>query len=61
MSSGSVSEDWLERLMGVRAPWRVIRASAPEGDAEGFVEIEVGHGGGPLAGLPRMRQVRQAA
>ena len=49
MSSGSVSEDWLGRLMGVREPWRVVSASAPEGDAEGFVEIEVGHGGGPLA------------
>ena len=49
MSNGSVSEDWLGRLMGVRAPWRVVGASAPEGDVEGFVEIEVGHGGGPLA------------
>ena len=45
MSNGSVSEDWLGRLMGVRAPWRVTGASAPEG----FVEIEVGHGGAPLA------------
>ena len=35
--------------MGVREPWRVVSASAPEGDAEGFVKVEVGHGGGPLA------------
>ena len=51
MSNGSVSEDWLGRLMGVQTPWRVTGASAPEGDAEGFVEIEVGHGGGPLSCL----------
>ena len=49
MSNGSVSEDWLGCLMGVRAPWWVIGASAPEGDVEGFVEVEVGHVGGPLA------------
>lgn len=29
--------------MGVSAPWRV---GAPEGDAAGFVEMEVGHDGG---------------
>ena len=50
MSNHVLAEDWLGRLMGVPAPWRVLRVGAPEGDAEGFVEIEVGHDGG----LPAM-------
>lgn len=49
MAERSVSEDWIGRLMGIQEPWRVIKTGNPEGDAEGFVEIELGHGGGALA------------
>ena len=43
-----VQADWLGRLMGIPAPWRVVFAGPPEGDADGYVEVRLEHGGAEL-------------